>query len=300
MSRAFPHRQQLILLCPTPPCHGISHRMPMCARGTCYWHSNNDSRENSAENTLPSAKLPVWRKRTTKTSLYPYNAHKKALQMDLCIAKTWDPKETAKNFARPNPLAAHGCLRRQTSRHLAIGAESLRAIPGLRPSQTLAVPLRASSLQLFPGLEELLLPLPPTGLFAVQLNPFRAKFSSSGSTGKGKPGAAALQQNIVIRAGYFRLRFCRVLLLESAQPGAFLAPEVPQLPAAGRLPSSRMPLQGSPAELCQAPWANSAGAASLQSSVHNIPYVQSNTPDGEGRKASLVQKPGDGKKQSIT
>lgn len=30
--------------------------------------------------------------------------------MDSCIAKTWDPKETTRNFAWPNPVAAHGCF----------------------------------------------------------------------------------------------------------------------------------------------------------------------------------------------
>lgn len=95
--------------------------------------------------------------------------------------------------------------------HEAISANSLQAIPGLCPSWTLAVPPRAGSLQLSPGLEEPLIPPPPIRLFTVQLNLFRAKFSS---LGKGKPGAAALWQNIIVSASYFSLHFCRALLLQ--------------------------------------------------------------------------------------
>lgn len=153
------------------------------------------------------------------------------------------------------------------------------------------MPPRAGSLQLSPGLEELLIPPPPIRLFTVQLNLFRAKFSSPG---KGKPGAAALWQNIIISASYFSLHFCRALLLQKGWMGAFLAPEVP--PALSCMQAAllqnartRQPCL----QLWQAPWGDSAGARSLQSSVHNITYIQRNAPNGEDLKTNLVQKPAD-------
>lgn len=157
------------------------------------------------------------------------------------------------------------------------------------------MPPQAGSLQPSPGLEELLVPLPPIRLFAVQFNPFTAKFPSPGSLGKGKPGASAPQQSIIVSAGYFRLRFCRTPLLEKSAAGSVAGPRgAPRHSAAGRAAlyghfGARQP--------CLRLWrvlrGHSAGAGSLQSSVHIITYGQRNAPNGEDHKANLVQKPAD-------
>lgn len=302
-SRAFPHLQQHSPSLPNaiPPRHLPSNAEPIiiCAQRACATGTvTRAAWKKGAENTLPSAKLPVWRKRSIKTSMYPYTTQKKNPAKGFVHRKDLQSQRDCKEFHLAKPT---GSSRVSPPAKLPDTSRTRQSVPSharLRPSQIPAVPPRAGSLQASLVQGQIFLPSTCSEAKRCTHCPWLVFPFPREASGKGNPEQPPFSKESLlvmkIVTSYFRLHFCRVLLLEKAQLGASLALEVP--PALSRRQAAllrnahtRQPCL----QLWQAPQGYSAGAGSLQSSVRNINYVQRNAPNREDRKANLVQKPAD-------